>query len=131
MAGGRVLRQGELNSAAIPKLTMKGTLWLIAAAALVAGGCGKEKTPPPPQYGQVTVDLPKLVQTFQDAGPEAKQSVTMVQRNLRYGDYTKALMALDELSNNPANTEPQKKVVAELIEQVKKVVTQTPAPAGQ
>ena len=112
---------------------MKGILWLVAACGLIAAGCGKEKTPPTPQYGEVTVDLPKLLATFADAGPEARQSVAMVQRNMRYGDYTKALMSLDELMNNSAVTEPQKKVVNELVEQVKKVINQAPpaAPATQ
>jgi hypothetical protein len=111
---------------------MKGSLCFIAVLGLLVGGCGKAKTPPPPEYNQVTVDLPKLTQAFTGTTtPEVQQSVNMVQRNLRYGDYTKALMSLDELANNPAVTEPQKKVVAELIEQVKKVISQAPAPAAQ
>ena len=114
-------------------LGMKRTLWLVAACAVVAAGCGKAKSPPPPEYNQVTVDVPKFMQTFQGAAPEVMQSVNNVQRNLRYGDYTKALMSLDELSNNPAVTAPQKQVVNELIEQVKKVINQAPpaAPAAQ
>jgi hypothetical protein len=112
---------------------MKPMLWLVAVGALFAGGCSKSKTPPPPQYNQVTVDLPKLMQTFTGAPPEVQQSVGMVQRNLRYGDYTKALMSLDELANNTSITEAQKKVVAEVIEQVKKAINQAPAaaPAAQ
>jgi hypothetical protein len=112
---------------------MKGIFLAAAASALLLVGCGKAKAPPPPEYNQVTVDLPKLVQTFAGAAPEAQQSVSMVQRNLRYGDYTKALMSLDELANNASITEPQKKVVAEVIEQVKKVINQAApaAPAAQ
>jgi len=112
---------------------MKAMLCLVAACALLATGCGKEKAAPPPQYGEVTVDLPKLVQAFAEAAPEPKQTLAMFQRNLRYGDYTKALMSLDELVNNPAVTEPQKKVVNEVIEQVKKLVNQSApaAPAAQ
>jgi hypothetical protein len=112
---------------------MKGLLWMVAAGALFVVGCGKGKTPPPPAYNQVTVDLPKLQQAFVDAAPELKQSVSMVQRNLRYSDYEKALMSLDELVNNPAVTEPQKKVVNEVIGQIKKVMGQAPpaAPAAQ
>jgi hypothetical protein len=42
-------------------------------------------------------------------------------------------MSLDELVNNPAVTEPQKKVVNEVIGQIKKVMGQAPpaAPAAQ
>ena len=112
--------------------TFRGVTWLVVAWGFFAAGCGKSKAPPPPEYNQVTVDVPKFMQTFQGAAPEVMQSVNNVQRNLRYGDYTKALMSLDELSNNPAVTAPQKKVVSELIEQVKKVINQAPAaPAAQ
>jgi hypothetical protein len=105
---------------------------LVATSALLVSGCGKAKTPPPPDYSGVTVDLPKLQQTFAEAGPEAKQAVAMVQRNLRYSDYTKALMSLDELLNAPGVTDAQKKVATEVIEQVKKVISQAPAaPAAQ
>jgi PBP1b-binding outer membrane lipoprotein LpoB len=113
--------------------TMRGLLWMVAAGALFVVGCGKGKTPPPPEYNQVTVNLPKLQQAFVDAPPEVKESVSMVQRDLRYSDYPKALISLDELVNNPAVTAPQKKVVNEVIDQVKKVISQASpaAPAAQ
>jgi hypothetical protein len=106
---------------------------MVAAGALFVVGCGKGKTPPPPEYNQVTVNLPKLQQAFVDAPPEVKESVSMVQRDLRYSDYPKALISLDELVNNPAVTAPQKKVVNEVIDQVKKVISQASpaAPAAQ
>ncbi len=112
---------------------MKLILWLLAFGALFVAGCGKkDKTPPSPQYNQVTVDLPKLQQAFADAAPDLKQSVAMVQRDLRYGAYPKALASLDELANNPSVTEAQKKVISELIDQVKKVIGQAQAaPATQ
>ena len=113
--------------------TMRALLWMVAAGALFVVGCGKGKTPPPPEYNQVTVNLPKLQQVFADAAPELKQSVTMVQHDLRYSDYPKVLASLDVLLNNPAVTEPQKKVVNEVIDQVKKVISQASpaAPARQ
>ena len=96
---------------------------MVAAGALFVVGCGKGKTPPPPEYNQVTVNLSKLQQVFADAAPEVKQSVSTIQHDL----------SLDELLKNPAVTEPQKKVVNEVIDQVKKVISQaSPAPpAGQ
>ncbi len=112
---------------------MKAMVRLIAVCTVLIAGCGRQgKAPPPPEYNQVTVDLPKLQQTFMESGPEAKQSLAMVQRDLRYGDYPKALFSLDQLAQNPGITEAQKKVVSEVIEQVKKVIAQAPAaPAGQ
>jgi hypothetical protein len=79
------------------------------------------------------VNLSKLQQVFADAAPEVKQSVSTIQHDLRYSDYPKVLASLDELLKNPAVTEPQKKVVNEVIDQVKKVISQaSPAPpAGQ
>jgi hypothetical protein len=48
---------------------------------------------------------------------------------VRYGDYPKALMALDQLSNNPNVTDAEKKAVNEVLEQVKKLAQNAPAPA--
>jgi len=39
------------------------------------------------------------------------------------------LMALDELSNQPDLTDSQKKIIADVIEQVKKLASNAPAPA--
>jgi hypothetical protein len=105
---------------------MKRMLWLVAAGGLFLAGCHKEKAPPAAQFGQVTVDVNKLSAAFADAAPEAKQSVSTALLNLRYGENAKALMSLDELVNNPAVTEPQKKIVNEVIEQVKQAINQAP-----
>jgi hypothetical protein len=105
---------------------------LIAAAFLLATGCGKsDKTPPAPQMNGVTVDLPKLTEAFVNSSQELKATETQVGFNLRYGKYEDALMALDKLASDPAVTEDQKKVVNTVIEQVKKLAGATPAAPAQ
>jgi hypothetical protein len=95
---------------------------LLAANCLLVGGCGKgDQTPKALQVDGVAVDLPKLNATFENADPEVKRVVTEVGFNLRYTKYEQALMSLDKLANDPKVTEPQKKVVNDVIEQVKKV----------
>jgi hypothetical protein len=54
--------------------------------------------------------------------------LTKVSYGVRYGDPVKSLMALDKLANDPNVSEPQKKVVNEIIEQVKKLAADQPPP---
>ena len=87
-------------------------------------GCGK-KAPAVPQgldIQGVKVDLPKLQMEFSSAAPELQTDVNQAASGLRYGQYEKALMSLDHLINNPALSEPQKKVVNEVIEQMKQLI---------
>ena len=49
---------------------------------------------------------------------------------VRYGDYNKALAELDKLANNASLTEPQKKIVSEVTEQVKKAAASSPVKSG-
>jgi hypothetical protein len=117
---------------------MKKTPWLtgILAAvllALVGPACKKEAPPPPPEHEGVVIDLPKLQQTFATAGADIQSSMAKVNFGVRYGKYMDALEGLDKMASDPSTTEPQKKVIAELIEQVKKAINnqaaQPPPPA--
>ncbi len=103
---------------------------LAAATGLLTAGCSKsEKTPPAPQIQGVTVDIPKLTETFANSSPEIKSTATQVGFNIRYGKYEDALMALDKLVNDPNVTEDQKKVVNQLIDETKKLAGAGAAPA--
>jgi len=94
-------------------------------------GCGKSnKVPPAAQIDGVTVDLPKLQKALEaNTNPDVRNQITQVAFGVRYGDYPKALMALDQLSNNANVSEAEKKVVNEVLEQVKQVAQKAPAPA--
>jgi hypothetical protein len=96
-------------------------------AALAAAGC-KKKAPAVPPYtiNGVNVDSPKLAQSFPTASPEVQAQLTAFQMSLRYQAYDKSLVALDKLANDPSLTEPQKKVVNEVIEQIKQLIAKGP-----
>ena len=109
---------------------MNLVLGVLAAALLTVVGCGKSETPPAPQMQGVTVDIPKLTQAFENASQEIKTTVTSVGFNARYGKYEDALMALDKLANDPNVNEAQKKVVNQVIEQVKQLANAAPPAAA-
>jgi len=97
-----------------------------ALSVLLLGftGCRKKQpaTPPPYEINGVKVDVPRLQDAFAGAPPEIQADVNQTTLNLRYGMYEKSLMALDRLINNPALNETQKKVVNDLIEQMKQLI---------
>jgi hypothetical protein len=99
----------------------------VLVAVLALAGCGKHKAPAPVMQG-VTIDLPKLREAFATASPELHASVSDVAMGVRYIDYPRAFVGLDKLANTPSLTEPQKKVVNELIEQVKQLASKAAAP---
>jgi hypothetical protein len=105
---------------------MKPRHFLLVLLTCLAGlaGCGKKEQQqlPADEIGGVKVDLPALRADLEKATPEVQSAVNEIQRNLRYGLYINALEALDKISSNPALTEPQKKSVATVIEQMKQVI---------
>ncbi len=97
---------------------------VLTASAVGISGCGKKQptTLPAAEISGVKVDIPKLRQSLVDAAPEVQAELNQVTSNVRYGQYEKALMALDKLANNPALNDAQKKVVNDVIEQMKQVI---------
>jgi hypothetical protein len=85
-----------------------------------------------PEINGVKVDFPKLQHTFDGAGPEIQQNVSETIQGIRYGMYEKSLEALDKLVNDPNVNDQQKKVVNEMIESVKQLMSKAPpAPPSQ
>ena len=110
---------------------MKTMQWLMVcllAGVFAIAGCSKEK-PATPVMDGVTIDLPKLKEAFATAGPDVQTSVSEVTQGVRYGDYPRAFAALAKLDSAPGVTDAQKKVVGELVEQVKQVAAKN-APAA-
>ncbi len=109
---------------------MKRTIWLFGvtvAGVLALSGCSKaEKAPPATQIAGVTVDMPKLQQALATASPDVQAQLGQVVFGLRYGMYTNVLVALDKIARNPSLTEPQKKTVSDVIEQVKELIAKAP-----
>jgi|GEM_PF-2199173 len=101
---------------------------LVSAFALV--GCDKKEAPPPVMQG-VTVDLPKLGETFATASADLQNNVAEVTMGVRYGDYPRAFAALAKLDSAPGLTEAQKKVVGEVAEQIKQLANKRANPPAQ
>jgi hypothetical protein len=108
--------------------TYKNILTLVILAALAAAGCKKKAPAAPPPYtiNGVNVDSPKLAVSLANASPEAKTHVTEFEMSLRYQSYDKGLAALDKLANDPSLSESQKKVVNEVIEELKQLIAKGP-----
>lgn len=109
---------------------IKWLILLLPSAVLLCAGCGKsDQTPPAPQVHGVTVDVPKLTQAFANAPEQTRTIVTQVGFNIRYTKYEDALKSLDALLNDPGLTPEQKKMVSQVIEQVKQLAGSSAAPA--
>jgi hypothetical protein len=110
---------------------MKTKNWIfsiLAAALLAESSCSQgQKAPQPTIINGVKVDLAKFQQAFASASPELQSSVSKVPLSIRYGQYAEAVAQLEKIANSPSLTEQQKKVAAEVLEQLKQVVSQSPA----
>lgn len=97
---------------------------LLLASSVAFCSCGKKQppAPPPAEISGVKVDVPKLRQSFTGAAQELQSDLNTFTSSLRYGQYEKALMALDKLANSPGLSEDQKKIVGQVIEQMKHVI---------
>lgn len=115
---------------------MKRIHWILGsvllAASLVLSGCGKgggdqAASPPPYEVNGVKVDLPKLTEAFVNGTPQQQIALRDASSALRYGQYPTALMHVDKLVNDTSITdEKQKKLINQVIEQLKQVVAKTP-----
>ena len=115
---------------------MKTTNYLLAVLAiglLAPLGCKKADQPsgPAAEFHGVKVDMPKLETEFASASQEAQNHVANLKRFFRYGQFPQALVELDQLSKTPNLTESQKKLVSDLIEQTRQVITQSSPQPGQ
>jgi len=111
--------------------TLVFSLWV--ACLVTSDGCKKAEPPPPAgtiQMAGVAVDLPKLDTEFQNASPEVQTAVTQIKMLYRGGRFARMITELDKLSNNPSLTEPQKKLINDLIGQMAKVMAKIPGAPG-
>jgi len=109
---------------------MKQAKWVVTvflAGVVALAGCHKAKAPPPaPVAFNAHVDLAKLQETLStNTDAEVQACLTRIASGLRYGyDFEAVMVELDKLNQNTSLTEPQKKVIGEVIEQVKQVINQ-------
>ncbi|HOX57803.1 MAG TPA: hypothetical protein P5205_06260 [Candidatus Paceibacterota bacterium] len=110
---------------------MKTKNWIssiLAAALLAEAGCGQsEEGPRPTIIHGVKVDLAKFQQAFNAAPPELQKSVFKVTMSIRYGQYAEAAAAVEKVANGAGLTDLQKQVAADVLQQLKQVVSRAPA----
>ena len=101
------------------------------AGTLALAGCGKssKETAAPRQPG--VVDLGPLQNAFPDPSPDVKASLDKLRFAARYGQLEAELVELDKLIGIPNLTDPQKKVINDIIEQVKAAIQARPAEPSQ
>ena len=116
---------------------MKKILFLAVflGGSLVAfNGCKKAAVSEPPpgsiQMAGVNIDLPKLDSEFQNASPDLQSAVTQIKTSFRGGRFVRMITELDKLSSNPSLTESQKKVVNDVIDQMKQLIAKIPGTPG-
>ena len=76
----------------------------------------------------VRVEMPKLDREFQNASPEIQAAVKEIKMSYRRGHFTKMLAELEALGNSPDLGASQKKLVADLTEEIKQVMAKLPGP---
>lgn len=108
-------------------------IFLLFLVCLALGaGCKKDEQPGTvQQFLGTDVDWPKLETEFSTSAPDVQNSFSLLKRFFRYGQLPQALVELDQLSRNPQLTEPQKKLISNLITQTKQKLNDAPSPAGQ
>jgi hypothetical protein len=113
---------------------MKMTKWIaicLLAVALAPVGCSKKDSGTPNQPPAVSVDVPKLRDVFTTASPDLQNLSKEAVRNIQYGNYPKALEALEKLAAASSLTDAQKQVVTEVTGQVKQMASRAAAPPAQ
>jgi hypothetical protein len=107
-------------------------LGVLAASLLTFLGCGKSGQPTTPTPGEMPrIDATQFRPAFATAPPEIKTVVDKVMRSIGGSLYTDALAGLEQLANTPTLTEPQKKAVTNLTDQVNRKMAAIASRTGQ
>jgi hypothetical protein len=91
----------------------------LAAGLLAVSGCGKSGEPKRGPLPPGAVDLSPLQQAFPNPPPEVTTSLDKLRFAVRYRTFDAALPELDKLSHLPNLTDPQKKAINDVTEEVK------------
>jgi hypothetical protein len=98
-------------------------IMIIAVGVLALAGCGKsDKNAKAPRVPG-RVDLSQVQEQFPNPTPEAAACLDKIRFACRYRTFDTAQAELDKLAKLPDLTEPQKKAVDEVIEQVKVAIS--------
>ena len=100
------------------------------ALLVLLGACSKSTEAdklPPMEFEGVKVDTPRLMAEFVDAPPALQTSVNDAVTKMRYRKYLEAMMELDQVLKNPDLNDKQKKLMAQVIDQLKGVLAKAPS----
>jgi hypothetical protein len=103
---------------------------LLAVCLVAFASCKKseQSVTPNTEFNGVKVEWPKLETEFGSGDQEMQRAASLAVRHIRYSQLPDAVGDLERLSGDPKLTEPQKKVVTDLLEQVKQALAKAPAP---
>ena len=102
-------------------------LWFcfMAACLVVLSGCGNKQPQPLASaaldISGVQVDMPKLKAAVA-TNPQLQAAVNAAALQIRYGKHLEAMQSVSKLAANPALSDAQKKIVTDVVEQLKQVV---------
>jgi len=102
--------------------TPRGLIGVLIIGLMAAGGCGKSEKPPPAATEVTGIDATQFRPAFASASPEVQAAVNKVMMSIQGSLYKDALVGLDKLAQTPGLTDPQKKAVADLSQQVTKQI---------
>ena len=102
--------------------TTKYLLIILTVGVLALVGCGKSDKQDKMARVPGRVDLSQMQEQFPNPAPEVSACLDKIRFNCRYRTFDAAQAELDKLAAMPNLTEPQKKAVNEVIEQVKAAV---------
>jgi hypothetical protein len=99
------------------------------AFLMMLGACSKSNQAdnmPPMEFEGVKVDTPQLMAAFLDASPPLQKSVNDAVTKVRYKLYLEAMVELDEVLKSPGLNDKQKKLIAQVVGQLKEVFEKAP-----
>ena len=113
---------------------MNMTKWImicLLAVALAPVGCSKKGSGTGDQPAAVSINVPKLLDSFTTASPDLQALSKEAVRNIQDGNYPKTLETLEKLAAAADLTDAQKQAVTEVTAQVKQTAAREAAPAPQ
>jgi hypothetical protein len=111
-------------------------LWGLCCLSFLACLSACSKSSPTDQLPSIEVegvklDTPQLLTEFLDASPELYKKVNDAVTNVRYQGYLEAMMELDGVLKGPGLNAKQKKLLAQVIDQLKQVIAKAPPKPNQ
>ena len=99
------------------------------ALLLIWSGCSKsieaDKLPSMEIEG-VNVNIPQLAAGFANSAPEVQSKVAEAVTKVRYKRYLPAMMDLEETAKSPGLSDKQKKLITQVMDQLKEVMSKSP-----